>query len=419
MIENKLNLAEGIADKSLLTPVPEFTPEPTAIPEPPQVSATEVGAIPEPATETAPVETPAPTSIKIDEINSWLGSQNISHSIQSEDELKTIFSSLNELESYKKKADEFSSLKEVHDLVIDEFKKHIEANDPIKQFGSADAYKAELTARALSKGSASEPVKFISSRIAQSDLNSLSDLDVVSLGWQYDAPKFAGKDDDIKKAIMKELGVEDSLLEEYAPGDINLSPDQELKLSRLAVQERDRFNAVKTKVEVPAQRDFDSLINEKITKRGEEIKATQERIAAMKQGWTNEANRLAGLISTVEIVDKGEDGSNVVDFSFEVDAEFKKEIPGMVLNYALQNNLQPTQENVQAVAELVKGVYQLKSRETIFRAYKKEIESKLREQFGKDQHNARPLNTAEAPLKGDLTNEEVVNLAAKSILGIK
>jgi hypothetical protein len=408
-----INLAEGIADKSLLQ---QITPENPPVTEE-QVTETAPTTDQAPVTEQAPVETPPviqqPTGLSVDEVKGWLASQNIEYEIQGEEDLKNAFSSLKEFESVKKQHDE---LQNSYNVIVDEFKKFVEANDPIKQFGSADAYKAELTAKALAKGSTNEGVVYAANRIARSDLNTMENLDVVSLGWQYDSPKFAGKDDIVKKSILKELGVDDDILMEAGRAeDIELTPEQELKLSRLAVNEKDRFNTVKSKVEIPAQNDFNNIINQ----RNDQLKAAQERLESLKTGWTTEANRIADLVKTIQITDKDEKGEEIVDFTFEVDSEFKKGIPKMVVDYALQNNIEPTQENAKAIAELVGGIYQLQNREKIFRAYKKEVLSKIREQVGKDQYNGRPINTQEAPPDRKPTEADLANIAVKNFLGIK
>lgn len=420
-----IDIRAGLTDPSILgippTP-PVEPPQPVTPPvETPPVPPEPQPAVPEP--QLIPPAEPVPTQaveFKIDAFNKWLEANNYDYRIETEDQLKQVIGSLNEVEILQKEAEEYAQKKPYLEELENELQALVNREDPANTL-SPEQYKAYLVAQKLLQGKNIQDtrVQALVQNIALSDLTQLNDLDVVSYGWQYDSPKFAGQEVEIRRIILKEIGLDEDVLNDpgFKLSEVQLTPEQELRLSRMAKAERDRFSSVKDSVKPPEKKDWKSILQEKVEKRQQEIQAARARIESLKGGWADEAKRTAESLKSVEFLSQNEQGQSVPEFTFEVDADFKKLIPDMVIGYALEHNLEPTQENAKAIGDLVKGVYVLKNIERMIPAFKKDVESKLREQFGKDIHNGRPINTGGPPPdRAALTEADLANIVAENLL---
>lgn len=319
--------------------------------------------------------------------------------LEGEEQLK---SSLNELESFRKTKSDFESKETYFNELERQFEEMVKQTDQSSLFSSEDEYKNFLIAQKIGQGKDFGVVQ----KIIRTDLGKLDDLDVLSLKDQFDIPKYAGRDEMIKRAILEGIGVDvgsdDFKVDQYRE---HITPEQELKLARLANDARNFFNVNKSDVKIPDKIDYKQKIQERIQQR-------QERVTQTAKAWEEISKKIVDTASQIKVFDRNEKGEEVVDFVYDVDAEFKKEIPEIATTYAVNNNLEPTPENVKAVNDLLLNAYWAENKDKIVRAYKNEALTKLREQLDKERYNGQPINKTEAPPDRKPDDNDEINLIA-------
>lgn len=298
------------------------------------------------------------------------------YGFESEEELT---SSLNELKTYRERQAFYSELE-------NDYEQLAKTSDPSSAFANDDEYKIFLTAQKMGQGKDFGVVQ----KIIRSDLNQMDDLDVLSLKDQYDIPRYAGKDDKAKRAILGDLGIDtsgDFQLDHYKE---SLSEEQELKLARMAHQAREAFNQGKANVQLPEKVDYKVKIQEKLKQR-------QDHFNELGQKWNDVSPKIADTMGQIKFVDKNDKGEVVDDFSYDIDQEFRSEIPTYVSNYAMTNNVEPTPENVKGITELLFNAYKVANWDTIMRSARNQARTQVREQLDKERFNGQPINKTEAP----------------------
>jgi hypothetical protein len=360
-------------------------------------------------TEPVKVESPAPP--KTEEYYKDLGYESPDHLKSSLTELKQ------KAEEYEKRLPYFSELEK-------EFENAMKIMDPLSPSGlfKGDEKKYNTFLKAMKVGEGKDmdnPSVFsVVNRIASTDLDKISDMDVVNLQWQYDAPRFAGSDETIKKEILKQIGVDiedaDFNLETF-----KLSPGQDLTLSRMAQTAREKFNQAKANVQKPETPDFRKAINDQVAAKAAAEKTNKETFDKMAQSWDEEAKRVAPTLSKIEFVKKNDKNEDVVDFTFEMEKEFQNEIPKMIQNYALSNRLAPTQENVQHAKELVKSVYISENYQKLVEAHTNAKLTELRDQLDKERYNGKDFNTATPPPGREDDVNKLLNDGIIKMTGLK
>jgi hypothetical protein len=317
----------------------------------------------------------------------------------SEDELK---SSLTELQTFKQSVADFDSRKNYYTELEQEYEDLIKKEDQSSLFANDDEYRNFLIAQKMGAGKDFGVVQ----KIIRSDLNQMDDLDVLSLRDQYDIPKWAGRDDRVKKALLEELGVDvndaEFKLENYKNV---LTEEQDLKLSRQAHQAREMFNQNKSNVQIPQKVDYKQKIQDKLKQR-------EDHFNQLNQKWGETTNRIVEVSNQIKFVDKNDKGEVIDEFAYDVDPEFKKDIPEIVNNYALQNNVEPTPENVKAVTDLLLNAYKVANWDKMLRAARNEARTQVREQLDKERFNGQPINKTEAPPDRKPDEADEINLIA-------
>jgi hypothetical protein len=371
-------------------------PDPNKNPEPAPVTSPTPAPSPAPVLETKEEPKQAPQVTASDPAADFYKK----FGVQGEEELR---SSLTELETLRQTAIDFEAEKARYAEIEQQYEELMKEKDESSLFGSDEEYKIYKTATKFGLDKDFGVVQ----RLIRNDLNKLPDLDMVALQWQYEMPRFVGKDDYVKKGILKDVGV-DVDDPDFDMNDIQLSPDQDLKLARMAQTARTNFNTIKNSVQIEPRVDPKQRINERLSQR-------QARVEQLNQSWSKEAKGIASALDKISITDKNEKGEDVVEFIYEVDAEFKDNIPGIIAHYAVTNNVDPTPENVARATKLLLDSYFVTNRDKIMKAYKNDAVTKLRDQLDKERFNGQPINKTEAPLitKKPDEAEEVNSIASQ------
>ena len=369
---------------------------------PVQETPAETVAAPEATPITTPVvEPPAPAPSIGMEIYKELG-------YESPDQLK---SSLNEL---KTKAEEYEKKLPYYSEMEKEFENVIKLTDPMNIFKSEEELNYFLMTQKLGEGKDFG----VTQKIVRNDLDKMSDLDVLSLQYQFDSPRFAGQDLECKRTILKQLGV-DIEDPEFDIKNPKLEVDKDIQLSRMAQQSREFFNKAKVDVKRPERPDFRKAINDQVLAREAAEKANKEKFNQKAHAWEEKAKGLAPTINKFELTEKNDKNEDVVDFVFTMDEEFQKEIPEMVMHHVLSNGMEPTQENVNYATDLVRRIYISDNWEKLARAHTNQAITKLREQLDKERYNGTDFNTKTAPPGRDEDVNKQVNEQFKTMIGMK
>lgn len=391
-----------LKDSGLFTQAaePQQVQEPKTEPQPPQQAAPALTPEPAQQQQAAPepvvTQTAAPQTDPATEYFKKFG-------FKDEEEVK---SSLNELNTLR----EASVKRAEDDRYYQELEKAYEelaSKDESSLFGSPEEYKNFLIAQKLGLNRDHGVVQ----KIIRSNLDQLDDLEVLSLRDQYDIPRFAGKDDKVKRALLEEIGVDindpEFKLETYRE---HLTEDQDLRLARMANQTRDVFNQAKGDVKIPERVDPKVKLQDR-------IKQQEEGLNQLVKSWRDNADKVSQEAVKVSFVDKNDKGEVVDEFHYDVDKEFKESIPDIVDNFITQNRVQYTQENVKAVTKLILDAYKVQNLDKIIRAARNEARTTLREQIDKQRFNGQSINTATAPPNQQVNPNDEINSVAKLLAG--
>lgn len=360
----------------------ETPPEATPAPETPAAET--------PPAEAPPAETPpeAPAwDFKLDEFNKRYGLD-----FKDEDNLKSFFekgSKLSEIET------ELNGLKEqlpYYQEVEQTLRDFVDTNDPIKVYGSEEAYKDALAIRKLSQEGRNEAVV---TKAIKSNLGAMSDLDVLTMKKEFDSPSVVGETEAIKRSILRSVGVDIDEWEKenekrYDVNNPDLTPEQKVGIAGMADMARNEIRSLKSSIEVPEYKSPLEGLKEK-------IKQDQEASEKRVQDWEKQGDRLTSEFSKIEKFSKDKEGKDIVDFVYEIDPSFKSDIKQMVVDYAKERGLEPTQENVDEVKKLVLFTYLTDNWEKVLDAYGTERESRVVTKVDQEIHNPAPVNKEEAP----------------------
>jgi hypothetical protein len=378
------------------------TPAQETVPETTEPVVTETVNTEPVVTETVKTETPAPPSQAVGmEIFKELG-------YESPDQLK---SSLNDL---KTKAEEYEKKLPYYSELEKEFENIVKLADPMNLFKSEEEYNHFLMTQKLGEGKDFG----VTQKIVRNDLDKMSDLDVLSLQYQYDSPRFAGQDLECKRTILKQLGV-DIEDPEFDIKNPKLEVDKDIQLSRMAQQSREFFNRAKSDVKKPERPDFRKSIQEQVQAKEAAEKANKERFNQRARTWEEKVKGLTDSAYKFEMTEKNDKNEDVVDFAFTMEDEFKKEMPEMIMHHVLSNGLEPTQENVDAAIDLARRIYISDNWQKLLKAHTNQAVTKLREQLDKERYNGTDFNTRTAPPSRDEDLARKIEEGITKMTGIK
>lgn len=304
----------------------------------------------------------------------------------SPDEIKSALRSLKENEEYLKKKDTYTEMEKFYEQMQTEL-------DPQKIYGSKENYEAYMTFQNLKK---SVP-ESIASTILSTDLNKTDGLQVAFLGAISKDPSLLVDYDEqtIKLGLLQKAGVDISdpefNLASYKEG-LKTNPGAAMNLNGMTVEARQYFQGQidAAKKDVPVIKDWKQEFSERAQKRAE--LSTQRA-----NQWSEKAKELVPKYSKYEFKEKNEKGEEVVDFTFDVSKEFLERLANDIKTYGVENDLDATPENVAKLESEIQAAIKEEHFDQMMRAYRKDIESRVKKTMDDKVHNPKPINTQEAP----------------------
>jgi hypothetical protein len=355
--------------------------------EPVTQEATTQESVPEstPTEQDTVTEEPKPSEdwFSIDKFQEKFGVKDYGIEFENEDSIKTFFDKASnnskKLSEYEQKIADYESRVKTIEEEANYYKDWVSKNDIEKVFGSKENAEKYYISKQLGKGR--DPG--VINRIISEDVNTLNDLDALSLKMQYNSPKLAGRDADIKKNILKKLGtdVDDP---DFNLNNVSLDPHQEIDLAMQADDARTYLKGLKNNVEKP---EFLSP-SEQIQQR---IESDKQKREALTSTWEDGAKRVANQLPDVKI------DLNGTEFSYELDSKFKQEVAADIQKSAVKRGLELNEENIAKLSQEALGRYEYENRHKIYQQIAQETEARLEEKYDKKVTNAKPVNTNEKP----------------------
>ena len=292
-----------------------------------------------------------------------------------DDEAKKFF------ENHERISGEYEGLKDFPEkwAKIEEFvREKGKIYDPVSIVGGEENYKRITIANALAKkGDRSMAMKLVST-----DLDAMSDLDVMSLFTQYQAPKLAGKDKIAKEAILSDLGIDTSELDF---NNLELDDRQTGRLAIKAAEVRDKIRDAIEKVEIPI---IENPIKSIETKFDEEKTKTEE----LKNKWKEAENRLKGSLTKLSFPNYG--------FDFEI----KEDVSSVINEYltaAAGKGWEFNEANEQKILKAIQEEIWKRDRSKILTALDTHIRETVTAELQKKYENREPLSAPNTPVLND------------------
>jgi len=324
--------------------------------------------------------------------------KNLGIKVDSEEKIKSSFTELEKLRSEAKSRKELEALTSKYEQELLEVHDKL---DPKKIYGGEEGLKYKLIMdKAKGKSAA---YKSVLTKIAGTDINSLSEMDAATLGMLHDAPTL--KENHIKAALYEDIGVNIDKLRDEATeegkkfniNDIALTEAQQARLALKASAYKEKLSALK-EVDIPEYKGYKETIEARKTEKEAQTKSLVEK-------W---ADRPESLVDDFKIEYKSSDKEgNETVYSFDVDADFKKKIPEMVKSEVALKGIEPTKENIEAIKSELEDVYWSKkaNRVKILNKFRSDIEARLEEYHHNDKHTDRPISKEKAP-EGEHSEED-------------
>jgi hypothetical protein len=346
---------------------------------------TEENKVIEPVGETPKIETPTVTSQEppkveppkaeppkvdtfIENLNKDFGT-----TYKSRDELKEVFGLPKKITEYETKIKESENLAKS----IEDYKKKIEEleklEDPAevvkKYFSTPDAYVAE---QLRIKYPNSNPSLLY--EIATSNVDEMSDFDVLVKAKKLFVPKVAKGGYDVEGSVMRKYALEaGSKPEDW---DINAKTDMAIDVA----VERDRFSELKRQIKLP---EFPS--------KEQRAKEEADALAKREQALTPLKEQFAKYDTFKH--------TGIENFIMDVPTEYKTKLPEIFDGF-FGAGLEPDQENMQSAQELRDALFVLEYLPKLREIWIKEGDTIATKRFDELSHNIQPPNTTTATDQG-------------------
>ena len=331
-----------------------------------------------------PEDKPTETPEYISKLKEFTGQE-----FTSEDDVKNYFTEstkkLSEVEKLSKAVEEGKTQKAAYDELVKYLDENRDKHDPKNTMfgGDEEKMKRFMIGNALTKAGKNPDVV---GKLLSADLGTMSPLELISLSNQLESKFLSGKDTEVKRMILKDIGV-DIDDEDFNISNPTLTSEQktalELKAGKIEIELQGAIDGV----EIPE-------ISDPVKNAYDLIETRNSKTKELTEAWSNEgvAKSLGDSLDNVEILGT----------QFEINSEEKaKIVQEMVLDAAL-HGYDVTDENKQTLIAAAKYQYIRDHVEQILSVDRQQREAELKEDFDKKTYNAKPINTNEAvPASGD------------------
>lgn len=311
------------------------------------------------------------------------GLKELGLTLESEEDIKNAISSLKEYEDRKGYIEEMeNTFKDIQDNL-----------SPLKVFKTKENYERYM----MRSNMVQNAPESIVDAVLSTDMSKVDNLQAMFLEAIYRDPNLlsVASETDIKKGILSRMGIDISdpefELDKYNEL-AKANPRALVDLSMGATQAKNYFNSLieGAKKDIPEIKDFKQEFEQRAKERTELFqKRTNE--------WTTKAKEIAGQFKEFTIMDRDEQGKDVVDFTYKVPKEFQDRVANYLVDYAVQKNLEITPETVAGLQKEMTEAFEIEHRAEIRKAYKDEKIARYKDELDNKVHNNKPISTQEAP----------------------
>lgn len=280
---------------------------------------------------------------------------------ESEDRLRSSLKDLSVLDTTKQELE-----RSITDLQV-RYNELKEVANPRKHFVNDIEYKRQLMLQKY--GNEINPD--VLSRIISTDLGKASDVDVLVLGKLLNTPDIEGGERGARELVLNGLGIEGE-----DPGEWDALTRNKIKDTAASVR---RSLSKLTDIEVPV---FDDPDKSRDVKRQEQT----QKLELSKIAWNGAIDKALPDMNKFDVYDNV-DGKKEVIFSYDVDQEFKDSVKQEVLDYVVNQGMEPNGENLEKAIQFVEQKFITRKFTDMMQAAIKDVETKTSERLKKQYEN--------------------------------
>jgi len=215
-------------------------------------------------------------------------------------------------------------------------------------------------------------------KINSADVATMDSMEALITKYVLDHPEQSGKEPQIRKYFEKKYNVDPEQVDEAELEVNKLGLDADGTSAKKALQE------IKAKLKVPEQ----SLEPEKPKE------LTPEEKATLQTGWSNVGKNVSTALSKLKVPIKN--GKEPL-LDYEISESEQKEIQEFVQNYAVQNQMELNETNVQTISTMVYNTLMVNKIPEIVHSVFEKARSLTEEQVHALYENPSPARNNDAP----------------------
>jgi len=233
-------------------------------------------------------------------------------------------------------------------------------------------------------------------KLNATDIANMSDIDALVMQHIIENPSLATKEPQVRRYIETKYNVDSKKVE---AGDLT---EEELETNLIGVSSdaakaKAKILELKGKIKMPEPPADD-------VPEGGKKKWTPEIEAKQKTQWESGSSKVVEAFSSIAVPIEGSEKPAI---NFEIPGESKKEIAKAIYDYAINNQMEVTEDNVRAIAVMAYSDLIMKNWAKINRELINYARGLSQEQYLKEYHNpSGKKNSDTPPGEGDDTSDE-------------
>ena len=360
-------------------PTAEVEPTPEVIPPQETQPVEEAPRVEEPAAEV----TPPAEELDFTFLNKTLNKEYKSiEELQADLNKPTKELELTELETkYANLQKMYDESSQVNELLTEQL-------DPANLFANEEDQKLAVFKKANPK----KDPNIAQTVFATEDLSTIDDIELVKMGWKFNAAKkLKGTEKDLEAAIAEELGQDpDTPVSEWSVSAQN-------RLQMMAGSYVSQFEQLKSSIELPKKINIDEL-------RSQRTLDTEAKLKSLQEGWDLTAEETLKETTSLKVpIGTPAEGEEPTFFEWDLGKAPQEEVEGLKAQY-LKAGLDPKESK-----ELFQKGLQLALIDAnlpqIMQKYGDDIAARMKEEFLDKSHNPEPLKDTVRPEAGGAEKE--------------
>lgn len=312
---------------------------------------------------------------------------------KSDEDIKTLFEKAGKVDGLEKDLASKTSLQKQYDDLSKMISEKADMFDPYSKYeGTLDEKQAQFKRETVWNELRKNGDPSVAAKMLNIDTSKMNNIDVISMWHQFKTPGLSG--DEAEAVGYSEAGVDIEAMEDE---DFKLNKVQNGKLAVKAQEIRNNINELVSGVEVPE-------IPNPYKELTESIENGRKESEKLLGKWTDGyGEKLIESLDKIELKD--------LDFEYEIDNSSKSVLVKEMVDYAVIEKMEPTEDNIKAVIETAKKLYLERNALKIMSALRKDAATKSEDAIEKKVINQEPIDKTEAP--SDLHDDKLKDLGSR------